>query len=195
MSQARSIRILIADDHPVVRQGLTTILEQESNMTVVGQARDGCEAVDMFRQHQPDVMLMDLRMPEMDGVDAIKAICAEFNSAAIVVLTTFDGDEDIYRGLQAGAQGYLLKDAGAEELLAAIRTVTGGQKYIPPEVGAKLAERMSNPALSDRELEVLDLMAKGKSNKRLLAEVREQGTGNREQKEELRLKASKAICF
>jgi two-component system NarL family response regulator len=105
----------------------------------------------------------------MDGVDAIKAICAEFNSAAIVVLTTFDGDEDIYRGLQAGAQGYLLKDAGAEELLAAIRTVTGGQKYIPPEVGAKLAERMSNPALSDRELEVLDLMAKGKSNKEISA--------------------------
>jgi two-component system, NarL family, response regulator len=169
MSQDRPIRILIADDHPVVRQGLTTILEQESDMTVIGQAGDGCEAVDMFRQQRPDVVLMDLRMPQMDGVDAIKAICAEFNTAAIVVLTTFDGDEDIYRGLQAGAKGYLLKDAGAEELLTAIRTVALGQKYIPPAVGAKLAERMSNPALSDRELEVLALMAKGKSNKEISA--------------------------
>jgi two-component system, NarL family, response regulator len=169
MSQARPIRILLADDHPVVRQGLTTIIEQESDMTVIGQAGDGCEAVDMFRQQRPDVVLMDLRMPQMDGVDAIKAICAEFNTAAIVVLTTFDGDEDIYRGLQAGAKGYLLKDAGAEELLVAIRTVAVGQKYIPPAVGAKLAERMSNPALSDRELEVLALMAKGKSNKEISA--------------------------
>jgi two-component system, NarL family, response regulator len=169
MSQDRPIRILIADDHPVVRQGLTTIIEQESDMTVIGQAGDGCEAVNMFRQQRPDVVLMDLRMPQMDGVDAIKAICAEFNTAAIVVLTTFDGDEDIYRGLQAGAKGYLLKDAGAEELLVAIRTVAVGQKYIPPAVGAKLAERMSNPALSDRELEVLALMAKGKSNKEISA--------------------------
>jgi two-component system, NarL family, response regulator len=169
MSQDRPIRLLIADDHPVVRQGLTTILDRESDMTVIGQAGNGREAVNMFRQQQPDVTLMDLRMPEMDGVDAIKAICAEFDSAAIVVLTTFDGDEDIYRGLQAGAKGYLLKDAGAEELLAAIRTVARGQKYIPPAVGAKLAERMSNPALSDRELEVLALMAKGKSNKEISA--------------------------
>lgn len=169
MSQDRPIRLLIADDHPVVRQGLTTILDRESDMTVIGQAGNGREAVNMFRQQQPDVTLMDLRMPEMDGVDAIKAICAEFDSAAIVVLTTFDGDEDIYRGLQAGAKGYLLKDAGAEELLAAIRTVARGQKYIPPAVGAKLAERMSNPELSDRELEVLALMAKGKSNKEISA--------------------------
>jgi len=167
MSQNQPIRILIADDHPVVRQGLTTILDRELDMTVIGQAGDGCEAVDMFRQQQPDVVLMDLRMPQMDGVDAIKAICGEFDGAAIVVLTTFDGDEDIYRGLQAGAKGYLLKDAGTEELLAAIRTVAVGQKYIPPAVGAKLAERMSNPALSDRELEVLALMAKGKSNKEI----------------------------
>jgi two-component system, NarL family, response regulator len=169
MSQDRPIRLLITDNHPVVRQGLTTILEQESDMTVIGQAGNGREAVEMFRQQQPDVTLMDLRMPEMNGVDAIKAICAEFDSAAIVVLTTFDGDEDIYRGLQAGAKGYLLKDAGTEELLAAIRTVARGQKYIPPAVGAKLAERMSNPELSDRELEVLALMAKGKSNKEISA--------------------------
>jgi DNA-binding NarL/FixJ family response regulator len=168
-NQPSAIRVLIADDHPIVRQGLTTILKQESDMSVVGQAQNGLEAVELYRQQQPDVMLMDLRMPEMDGVEAISAICAEFSPALIIVLTTFDSDEDIYRGLQAGAKGYLLKDAGAEELLAAIRTVANGQKYIPRAVGAKLAERMSNPELSDRELEVLRLMATGKSNRDIAA--------------------------
>ncbi|MBW4622664.1 MAG: response regulator transcription factor [Cyanosarcina radialis HA8281-LM2] len=159
------VRVLIADDHPVVLQGLSAILEQETDMAIVGQAQNGVEAVKLYRHHQPDVMLMDLRMPEMDGVAAIAAICAEFDRASIVVLTTFDGDEDIHRGLQAGAKGYLLKDAGAEELLAAIRTVFKGQKYISPAIGAKLAERTIVPELSDRELEVLQLMAKGKSNR------------------------------
>lgn len=164
MSQPKTIRVMIADDHAVVRQGLATLIEQEADMTVVAQARDGNEAVELFREHQPDVALMDLRMPNMDGVTAITTICTESRQAQIMVLTTYDGDEDIYRGLRAGAKGYLLKDAEPDELLNAIRTISKGQKHIPPVVGAKLAERMSNPDLSDRELEVIRLMALGKSN-------------------------------
>ena len=159
-----SIRVLISDDHPFMREGLTAVLDYESDMTVVGQACNGHEAVALFHQHQPDVTLMDLRMPELNGVEAISAICAEVANARIIVLTTYDGDEDIYRGLRAGARGYVLKDAEPDELLTAIRTVHKGQQYIPPAVGAKLAERMGNPELSDRELEVLRLMAAGKSN-------------------------------
>lgn len=164
MSQSKTIRVMIADDHSIVRQGLATLIEQEPDMMVVAQARDGNEAVELFRQHQPDVALMDLRMPNMDGVTAITTICAESSQAQVMVLTTYDGDEDIYRGLRAGAKGYVLKDAEPDELLNAIRIISRGQKHIPPAVGAKLAERMSNPDLSDRELEVLRLMALGKSN-------------------------------
>jgi two-component system, NarL family, response regulator len=155
MSQPHPIRVLVVDDHPVVRQGLVAMLEEVPDLLVVGQA--------VFRQQQPDVTLMDLRMPEMDGVAAITAICAEFPAARIIVLTTYDGDEDIYQGLRAGAKGYLLKDAEPEELLSAIRAVCRGQKHIPPHVGAKLLERMASSELSDRELEVLQLITTGKS--------------------------------
>ncbi|GAB1540149.1 response regulator transcription factor [Scytonema sp. NUACC21] len=173
MNQSKNtIRVLIADDHPVVRQGLAAMIEREPDMTVVGQARNGYSALEMFREYEPDVALMDLRMPEMGGVAAITAICAEFENARIVVLTTFDGDEDIYRGLRAGAKGYLLKDAEPEELLAAIRTVVSNQKYLQPTVGAKLAERMNNPELSDRELQVIRLMAVGKNNQDISAALR-----------------------
>lgn len=158
------IRVLISDDHPFMREGLAAVIDYKPDMTVVGQACNGREAVELFRQHQPDVTLMDLRMPELSGVEAIAIICAEFADARIVVLTTYDGDEDIYRGLRAGAKGYVLKDAEPDELLTAIRAVHNGQKYIPPAVGAKLAERINNPELSERELEVLRLMARGKSN-------------------------------
>ena len=164
MSQATTIRVLIVDDHSIVRQGLATIINRDPEMTVIAQAEDGQQAINLFREYQPDVTLMDLRMPQMAGVEAITAICAEFKSARIVVVTTYDGDEDIYRGLQAGAKGYLLKDAKPNELLSAIRTIHGGQQYIPPSVGAKLVQRMSNPELSERELEVLRLMAQGMSN-------------------------------
>jgi two-component system, NarL family, response regulator len=164
MNPSHPIRILVVDDHPVVRQGLVGMLEEVPDLTVVGQACNGREAIEFFRQQHPDVTLMDLRMPQMDGVAAISAICAEFHQARIIVLSTYDSDEDIYRGLRSGAKGYLLKDAEPEELLAAIRTVYSGKQYIPPDVGAKLAERMMNPQLSDRELEVLRLMAKGKNN-------------------------------
>jgi DNA-binding NarL/FixJ family response regulator len=167
MSQSNVIRILLADDHPILGQALATFLECEPDITVIAHARDGKEALELFRQHQPDVALMDLRMPNMEGADAIAAICAKFKHARIVVLTTFDGDEDIYRGLRAGAKGYLLKGAEPNELLDAIRTVHRGQKYIPPTIAAKLAERMGSEELSDRELEVLRLMAKGKNNQEI----------------------------
>ncbi len=164
MSQSTTIRVLIVDDHSIVRQGLATIINRDPEMTVIAQAEDGQQAIALFREYQPDVTLMDLRMPQIPGVEAISAICAEFKAARIVVLTTYDGDEDIYRGLQAGAKGYLLKDAKPNELLNAIRTIHRGQQYIPPEVGAKLVQRMSNPELSERELDVLRLMAQGMSN-------------------------------
>jgi DNA-binding NarL/FixJ family response regulator len=169
VNQSNIIRILIADDHPVVAQGLVALLECEADITVVGQAYDGCQAVELFHQHQPDVTLMDLRMPQMDGVAAITAICTLVDDARIIVLTTYDSDEDIYRGLRAGAKGYLLKDAEPDELLVAIRTVHSGKKYIPPDIGAKLAERMTNPQLSDRELEVVRLMVAGKSTQEISA--------------------------
>lgn len=164
MSQSTNIRVLIVDDHSIVRQGLATIINRDPEMTVIAQAEDGQQAIDCFREYQPDVTLMDLRMPQVGGVEAITAICAEFKLARIMVLTTYDGDEDIYRGLQAGAKGYLLKDAKPNELLNAIRTIHRGQQYIPPSVGAKLVQRMSNPELSERELDVLRLMAQGMSN-------------------------------
>ncbi len=169
MNQSNIIRVLIADDHSVLAHGLALLLECELDITVIGQARNGYEALELFRQHQPDVTLMDLRMPQLDGVAAITAIRAEFNDAGIIVLTTYDGDEDIYRGLRAGAKGYLLKDAEPDELMAAIRTVHSGKKYIPPNIGAKLVERMSNPQLSDRELEVVRLMVAGKSTQEISA--------------------------
>lgn len=162
--QSSTIRVLIVDDHSIVRQGLATIINRDPEMTVIAQAEDGQQAIVCFGEHQPDVTLMDLRMPQMGGVEAITAICAQFKSARIIVLTTYDGDEDIYRGLQAGARGYLLKDTKPKELLNAIRMINRGQQYIPPEVGAKLVQRMSNPELSDRELEVLRLMGQGMSN-------------------------------
>ncbi len=167
MSQSTTIRVLIVDDHAIVRKGLVTIINRDPEMTAIAQAEDGQQAIAAFREYQPDVTLMDLRMPKMGGVEAIMAICAEFKQARIAVLTTYDGDEDIYRGLQAGAQGYLLKDAKPGELLNAIRAIHNGQKYIPPEVGAKLLQRMSNPELSERELEVLRLMAQGMGNQEI----------------------------
>ena len=163
MSQPNAIRVLVVDDHPVVRQGLVSMLEKAPDILVVGQAGNGREAIAVFHQAQPDVTLMDLRMPEIDGVAAIKSLCTEFPTAQIIVLTTYDRDEDIYRGLRAGAKGYLLKEAEPEELLSAIRAVHNGQKHIPPQVGAKLLERMASSELSDRELEVLQLITTGKS--------------------------------
>ncbi|HZO90836.1 MAG TPA: response regulator transcription factor [Chthonomonadaceae bacterium] len=167
MRSENPIRVLVADDHPVVRRGLALMLKYEPDMEAIGEASSGREAVALFRLHRPEVTLMDLRMPDMDGVEAITSIRAEFPAARIILLTTYDGDEDIYQGLRAGAQAYLLKDAPCEELLETIRVVYAGHKRIPPAVGAKLAEHMSGSELTARELEVLRLMAKGQSNQEI----------------------------
>jgi two-component system, NarL family, response regulator len=165
------IRILIADDHPVVRQGLAAIIETERGMTVIAQAKDGREAVELFRRERPHVALVDLKMPEMDGVETIAAIREEFPRAALLVLTTYDRDEDIYRSLRAGAKGYLLKDTPPVELLEAIRAVYHGQRHLPPEIAEKLAEHVMYADLTERELEVLREMAEGKSNREIGAEL------------------------
>ncbi|MEM7595386.1 MAG: response regulator transcription factor [Cyanobacteria bacterium P01_A01_bin.83] len=166
-----SIRVLIADDHPIVRSGLVRMIELTKGMEVIAEAATGTEAVEFYRQYQPDVTLMDLRMPELNGVEAIDAIRQEFPNARIAILTTYDTDEDIFRGLQAGARGYLLKDSKMVELINAVRQIHAGKKYIPPAVGAKLAERISRPKLSDREREVLQLMTEGQTNQDIANEL------------------------
>ena len=150
-----TIRLVIADDHPVVREGLAAMCNRRPDLTVVAEAENGEQAVALVLTHRPDVVLMDLRMPVLGGVDAIGAIRAEWPEARIVVMTTFDGDEDIYRALQAGARAYLLKDTPREEIVDAIRAVHAGQKRIPPEIASKLADRLTAEPLTDRELGVL----------------------------------------
>jgi two-component system NarL family response regulator len=163
----KTIRVLLADDHPVVREGLAALLNRRADMAVIGEVADGRSAVQFYQEHQPDVTLMDLRMPQMGGVQAIVAIREQFPQARIIVLTTYDGDEDIYRGLQAGAMAYLLKDTPREELLETIRAVHAGQRRIPPEVASKLVERITGPALTERELAVLEQIVAGKSNREI----------------------------
>ena len=166
------IRILLIDDHPMIRAGLAATISPESDMTVVAAAANGREGLALYRQHQPDVVLMDLKMPEMGGVDAIRAIRGEFASAKIVVLSTYQGDEDIYRALQAGAITYLLKDTLAENMIRVIREVAAGARPIPPEVAQRLTDRMFLPALTPRELEVLHLVARGMRNKEVAADLK-----------------------
>ena len=163
------IRIMIVEDHAVVRQGLAALLATTPDMTVVAQAADGRQAIEQYRRHQPDITLMDLRLPQMSGVEAIARIRVDFPGARIIVLTTFDGDEDIYRALQAGARGYLLKGMTGEELIDAIHSVHGGKSRIPAPVAERLAERMSAPSLTGRETEVLQLIVGGNSNKEIAA--------------------------
>jgi two-component system NarL family response regulator len=159
------IKVLIADDHALVRRGFAAIINMEDDVTVVGEAADGDQAVDLWRRLRPDVVLMDLSMPKVEGVEAIKRIRAEDPDAAIIVLTTFDHDEDIYAGLRAGAQAYLLKDAQPEELFRCIRAVHSGEAYLQPKIAAKLVQRVQEEPLTDREVQILKLLAEGKSNR------------------------------
>jgi two-component system, NarL family, response regulator len=159
-----SIRLLIAEDHAITREGIVAIFNRIPDFTVVAEAENGEQAVILYRQHQPHIALIDLRMPKLDGVGTITQIRQEFPTACLIVLTTYDTDEDIYRGLSAGAKGYLLKDTTAAELVKAVRTVYSGRKYIPPDIAVKLFDRLNSNELTDRELEVLHLVTKGKSN-------------------------------
>lgn len=163
----KNIRVLLVDDHPVVREGMAAMLNRRSDMEVVAEAENGRIAQALYQTHQPDIVLMDLRMPEMGGVDAIIAIREADPTAKIIVLTTYDGDEDIYRGIQVGAKAYLLKDTPRDELLDTIRAVHAGHRRIPPEIASKLAERMMGPSLTERELDVLKLIVAGQSNREI----------------------------
>lgn len=163
------ISILVAEDHSIVREGLVSLLNYQDDMRVVGQTGNGHEAVRMFEIHRPDILLIDLGLPGMMGADVIAMIVAEHPAARFVVLTTYDGDADIYRALEAGAQGYLLKDCRSEDLLTALREVHAGGTHIPPEVATRLAQRTKGKPLSAREVQVISLMAHGKANKEIAA--------------------------
>jgi len=165
------IRIMVVDDHPVVRHGLVSFVQGKPGLAVVAEADTGEEAVRAFREHRPDITLMDLRLPGLSGVGAIGQIRKEFPDARFIVLTTYDGDEAIYAALEAGAFGYLLKSVVADELVSTIREVHAGKKCIPPDVAQKLVERMFHPVLTPRELDVLRLVARGLSNKEVGAEL------------------------
>src|SRR5262245_12694980 len=170
-NSSQNIRVMVVDDHQIVRQGLVALLNTEPGLTVVAEATNGQQAVELYRQQRPDITLMDLRLPVLGGVEATKTIRQEFPAAKIIVLTTYDGDEDIYRALQAGAQSYLLKGVSFDELLEAIRTVHAGARRIPSAVAERLAERMTGQELTARELQVLELIVKGRSNKEISTEL------------------------
>jgi two-component system NarL family response regulator len=167
MKAMGSIRVLVVDDHHVVRQGIVALLGMVDDIEVVGQASSGEEAEQLFTQLLPDITLMDLQMPGAGGVEAVAAIRRQHPAARVMVLTTFDGDEDIYRSLQAGARGYLLKGMTCDQLVTAIRTVHSGGSIIPPSIAEKLAERMSSQPLTSRELNVLERIAAGRANKQI----------------------------
>lgn len=168
---ADPIKIMVVEDHHVVRQGLVALINGVPGMRVVAETADGQQALELFQTHRPDVTLMDLRLPGMSGVAAIIRIRGLFPQARIIVLTTYDGDEDIHRALDAGARGYLLKGMSADELMNAIRAVHSGRSRIPAEIAERLAERMNSPSLTDRELDVLREIVAGKSNKEIGQEL------------------------
>jgi DNA-binding NarL/FixJ family response regulator len=165
------IRVLTVDDHPLLREGIAAVISGQQDMVLVAEAATGREAIERFREHRPDVTLMDLQMPEMSGIDAIVAIRSEFPGARIIVLTTYTGDAQAVRAFQAGASGYLLKSMLRKELLDTIRAVYAGKRRIPPEIAAEIAEHHTDDALTEREIEVLRLVAAGNANKIVAAEL------------------------
>jgi DNA-binding NarL/FixJ family response regulator len=161
------IRILTVDDHPILRKGLAALVNAEPDLKLVAEASNGKEAVEAFRSHQPDITLMDIQMPELDGIEAINAIRSEFPEARIIVLTTYTGDAQVVRALKAGARAYVLKGHVLDELLDTIRAVHAGKKRIPPDVAAELANHATDDALTEREVDVLKLIAAGNGNKQI----------------------------
>ncbi len=162
-----SIRIMLVDDHPAFRKGMIALIQSEPGLEVVAETGDGHQALELYRQTRPDVVLMDLRLPGMGGVEATLAISKEFPEARVIVLTTFDTDEDIYRAIQSGAKSYLLKDTPEDQLAATIRAVHAGERPLSPELAKRLADREQRPDLSQRELDVLHHLIKGRSNKEI----------------------------
>jgi two-component system, NarL family, response regulator len=165
MSAVRKISVILADDHPVVRDGLAAIVNQQTDMEVVAEAGDGEEAIRLYEQHRPDVMVLDLRMPRRDGVAVVQQVLQDYPKARLLIMTTYDGDEDIFQSLSHGAKGYLLKDAPRQEIISAIRAVSQDQPYTSSTIAAKAVQRMGKPSLTQRELDVLQLVAQGRSNK------------------------------
>jgi DNA-binding NarL/FixJ family response regulator len=170
-TDANPIRILLVDDHQLLRQGVSGLLADQPDMQLVGEASNGHEAIEQFRKHRPDITLLDLQMPELNGLDALIAIRAEFSEARVIILTTYRGDMQALRALKAGARAYLLKSLLRRELLDTIRAVHKGQKRIPPEVAAELAEHAADDHLTSREIEVLRLIAAGKANKLVASDL------------------------
>jgi len=167
MSKTKTVRILVVDDHHVVRSGLVASLGMEDDLAVVGEAESGAQALELYEKCAPDVVLMDLRMRGGNGIEATAALRARVPDARVLMYTTFDGEEDVYRAVQAGARGYLLKSAPRDELLSALRAVAAGERYLPPDLARRLAERVAGPDISEREIEVLQLISAGKSNKEI----------------------------
>jgi two-component system NarL family response regulator len=165
------IRLLVVDDHPAFRMGLTALIEDEPDMTVVAESGDGREVVELFRREKPDIVLMDLRLPGLSGVEAIIALRKEFPACRVIVVTTYDADEDIYRAIQSGAQSYLLKDMSKNEIVCTIRAVHAGGNPLSANVANRLAKRLQRQELNQRELEALHFLVKGHSNKEIAAKL------------------------
>jgi DNA-binding NarL/FixJ family response regulator len=165
------MKLMVVDDHPAFRMGVTALVERQPDMVLVGETGDGLEVVDLYRRTRPDVVMMDLRLPGLSGVEAIIALCKEFPECRVIVLTTYSCDEDIFLAWQSGARSYLLKDAPKEEIIAAIRAVYAGEQRLPSQMADQLARRLKREELSQRELDVLESLVKGRSNKEIAASL------------------------